>query len=672
MLRSIAAILILTCCLLVSPASANVAASFWCEVGAQVVLTSGLSSANMVQGSYPQCLVTVYPAGSSTPVPSNQIFSNNLPSPTILGNPFTADLNGWAQFYTSNGRYDIVLSGAVFPLPFTISDVSLFDPTTGTTALASGLAAGTYNYGSGPVIVNANTANTATSATSAVTATHALNLPADLATQSAAGPAAALFLGLQAASINGAYDATACSWGATAPAWCSGSDIGAWINAAATQLMTTSNWQNGGTIIVPAKISGRCWAQTTPVVFTTKINVWGQGTGATCIQYTPTSGTAFTYNTGGQAASGYGLHDLQLAGPGGGNTSIGVMIAGSGVLLERVEIGGFTSTNTKANFHRGVTYGNNSYLDIIRNSVIWQNDQNLYYPSGLTNSGELLVYDRTVFGNGGTYNNCVQFGTATVSNLGPEVKIYGSSFDDCQLTTQDTELSVFGGHFEALSAQSTPLVVVSGDKIYGNYWDFFPALFDGVMFAVDSTWTAVGMVEGINQATLIINNPIENVASQNPFVYLLMTGVGTPSLTINAPYNTRTPANLYSVSGGTPAYLQLNTAGMQTWQNASLGASWTQSGSNLTVGYFIDPNNVVHLRGCMNGIGPVTNATLFTLGSGYRPTGLIGESVFTINSGTGLIQPGAITIASNGTVAFTTASSGSSAVCIDGITFATY
>ena len=170
---------------------ANVAASGWCEEGAQVVLTSGLASANEVQGSFPQCLVTVYPTGSSTPVPSNQIYSNNLPSPTVLGNPFTANTNGWWQFYAASCatcRYDIVLSGAGFASPFTISDVSLFDPATGSVATAttaSNLAAGTYNYGSGSVIVNANTATTAT------TATHALNLPADYATQSAVTPAAA-------------------------------------------------------------------------------------------------------------------------------------------------------------------------------------------------------------------------------------------------------------------------------------------------------------------------------------------------------------------------------------------------------------------------------------------------------------------------------------------------
>jgi hypothetical protein len=133
---------------------ANVAASGWCEVGAQAVVTSGISSSSKFQASYPQCLITVYPTGSSTPVPSNQIYSNNLGSPTVLGNPFTANTNGWWQAYAANGRYDIVLSGAGFPTPFTISDVVLFDPATGNVA----------------------------------TATHALNLLSDLATQSAAAP----------------------------------------------------------------------------------------------------------------------------------------------------------------------------------------------------------------------------------------------------------------------------------------------------------------------------------------------------------------------------------------------------------------------------------------------------------------------------------------------------
>lgn len=189
---------------------ANVAASGWCEVGAQAVVTSGLQSSGTFQASYPQCLVTVYPTGSGTPVPSNQIFSNN--GSTVLGNPFTANTNGWWEFYAANGRYDVVLS--LVP-PVTISDVSLFDPATGSVATA----------------------------TTATTATHALNLPADLATQSAASPAPGTFT-----IINGVCDAGAQGY----------SDVGAGVNACIATLPTYTTL-NGptpvGRVIIPKSYS---------------------------------------------------------------------------------------------------------------------------------------------------------------------------------------------------------------------------------------------------------------------------------------------------------------------------------------------------------------------------------------------------------------------------------
>lgn len=86
----------------------------YCVQGATKSLTSGLPSSNYLQGIVPTCTVTVYFAGTTTQVPNSQIFADNLG--TVLGNPFTANVNGAWQFYASAFvQYDVVLSGGTQP-----------------------------------------------------------------------------------------------------------------------------------------------------------------------------------------------------------------------------------------------------------------------------------------------------------------------------------------------------------------------------------------------------------------------------------------------------------------------------------------------------------------------------------------------------------------------------
>lgn len=102
-------------------ARANQNAQGWCEVGSTLVVTSGLVSTTPVQGSFPLCTVTVFVHGGGLAL----IYSDNINTP--LANPFTGALNGQWLFYASNGRYDIQLSGAGFPIPVVFSDVILAD-----------------------------------------------------------------------------------------------------------------------------------------------------------------------------------------------------------------------------------------------------------------------------------------------------------------------------------------------------------------------------------------------------------------------------------------------------------------------------------------------------------------------------------------------------------------
>jgi hypothetical protein len=116
------------------PAIARQKAQGYCEQGGKTVTVSSATSVTTWQQSYPACTVTVYDAGTAN---LSTVFSDNLGTPK--GNPFTADANGFWFFYASNARYDVSFSGGGIAVPYTYSDVLLFDNTgaTGITTLGA-------------------------------------------------------------------------------------------------------------------------------------------------------------------------------------------------------------------------------------------------------------------------------------------------------------------------------------------------------------------------------------------------------------------------------------------------------------------------------------------------------------------------------------------------------
>ena len=76
----------------------------------------------------PSATITVYLTGTVTPA---TLYSDDLPAPTPLGNPFTADVNGFFYFYAADGQYDVRISGGTgptIPAPYTWGDVLLGMP----------------------------------------------------------------------------------------------------------------------------------------------------------------------------------------------------------------------------------------------------------------------------------------------------------------------------------------------------------------------------------------------------------------------------------------------------------------------------------------------------------------------------------------------------------------
>ena len=93
------------------------------QQGAVMVLTNGVYSQTLVQGSFPFATITVYLTGTTQLA---TIFSDNNVPPTPMGNPFTADEFGYWWFYAPDGRYDITLH-ADDAFAWTIGDVLLSD-----------------------------------------------------------------------------------------------------------------------------------------------------------------------------------------------------------------------------------------------------------------------------------------------------------------------------------------------------------------------------------------------------------------------------------------------------------------------------------------------------------------------------------------------------------------
>ena len=105
-------LLLLLAFLLLPPVvEANQDAQGWCENGADLDVTSGVSSVTQARASSPQC-----PAQAA-------IFVGIENSP--VANPFTANTSGRRMFCVANGRHDIQVSGSVFTTPVAYTEAIL-------------------------------------------------------------------------------------------------------------------------------------------------------------------------------------------------------------------------------------------------------------------------------------------------------------------------------------------------------------------------------------------------------------------------------------------------------------------------------------------------------------------------------------------------------------------
>lgn len=274
-----------------------------------------------------------------------------------------------------------------------------------------------------------------------------------------------------------------------------GSDIGAQINAAC------ESFPVGGSVNVPQGT----YSFATPIVISNLCNIRGQGKGATVLIFTPTSGTAITYSGGADSSvAGYGISDLTLQGAGvSGSTATGLLVSYPGFVANNVEIG-----SPGKGFDVGVTFGSNSYNDRFVNSEIWQNNQNLVYPSGLSNSGENIAFFHTSFGNGQLSDgvspgvNCVNILGSNTGSSNAELNFYSDSFDGCQVVigTNPLHTNFFTPHFEDVQTYlDYPFLSISSASNYSSV-----TLSSPTFFVDASTMTAKSFVQTSGYANLSV------------------------------------------------------------------------------------------------------------------------------------------------------------------------
>ena len=285
------AVLVLSVCRLAH--GQYVAVSGNCELPGQAAVVSGLSQSGTqplsgqpfttgsgVMASYPQCLVTVYPAGSSSPLPTGNVYSNI--TGTVLGNPFTANTDGSWTFYVTAACYDVVLSSGTSPP----SQLPISKTLSGKCA-GGGSGAGSYNLQvNGVDLIPGDTVNFNNTVPTAPT--NGLNILFGTSKSGATDSVSAWILG------DGS--ATHCFLGTGVFANCPGSGGSVPTGPPSSPLVSQ------GTGVTPVYIQG--------IQYATTAQTWSQSLSTSLTAGTPASVTLTPCPVGADYTSGFGYQVL--------------------------------------------------------------------------------------------------------------------------------------------------------------------------------------------------------------------------------------------------------------------------------------------------------------------------------------------------------------------------
>lgn len=266
------------------------------------------------------------------------------------------------------------------------------------------------------------------------------------------------------------YNASSCGT-STKPSWCSGTEMGAWVNSAIAQLAgnpgkinidnTVASWSQSTQITMPLNVQLECNGAKLAWQNTSGVDIAVAGVpGSSSSANTARISNCYFIGTGSVSTS----------------TSIGVYMGGdpAGTITPSTYAGAYaTLDNVKIyGFNTGWTNGNNVYIVDLHHVQIADNYNNVISVgsgvSGVTNSGENLVID-----GGSVIGNAVNYGMY-FNGFNNRWHITDTSFD------YNVVANIFGDvnadfksvHFE--SASQCMLSVPSNGSVnmhfYGGDW----------------------------------------------------------------------------------------------------------------------------------------------------------------------------------------------------------
>jgi hypothetical protein len=208
---------------------------------------------------------------------------------------------------------------------------------------------------------------------------------------------------VDAGQTNQALNPASCAWH-PGPAWCSGSDIGAWTNAAIKQLSSSC-----GEIYMAAG----SYSQTTSIVIPRCFKLHGASAGSTILN--PSGGIWSIIIADSSGAGNYpmgAVEDLSILCP--STSNYGVYVGGSTGLgnAPSTSIDPSTNYGDHTNLNRlrvgdnshacgvGIQFGNNVWQNTISNSLLDENSTQYSFPASLDNSGENMVVVNSSIQNG--------------------------------------------------------------------------------------------------------------------------------------------------------------------------------------------------------------------------------------------------------------------------------
>lgn len=289
-------------------------------------------------------------------------------------------------------------------------------------------------------------------------------------------------------------------------AFFAGGDIGAQVNAAIAAL------PNGcGEVIIPA---GN-YPQSTTIIKPRCVVLHGASAKSTILNYSPTTGAAII------AADTFGVNeypegeiaDLTLNNSPSSPGTIGIYFGGdpAGVLNSSSAYGDHQNLNRVRimyGFGVGVQWGNNAWSITISQSLISNNTTGLYFPSGLSDSGESISVFNTRIANSTTGMNLVGFS---------DFYFYGSSCDYNTTCGNVNAGHFYGMHFEQ---QVGPILTITGTsqphvEIIGG-WAQVACVTgcgsDPYMFYVNSNLNPLLKIDG---TFLLADHPVAQVVHYN-------------------------------------------------------------------------------------------------------------------------------------------------------------